>query len=47
MMSGAVGQASMAAGEALWQAADGPLPVTDESFTAGPNPGRAMNKEEI
>ena len=47
MMSGAVGQASMAAGEALWQAADGPLPVTEESFTAGPNPGRAMNKEEI
>lgn len=48
MVIGGVGQASMAAGQALWQAADGPLPVTEESFTAGPKPDRAMkNKEEI
>lgn len=44
---GGVGQASMAAGQALWENADGPLPVTEESFTAGPNPSRAMNDEEI
>ena len=47
MIVGGVGQASMAAGQALWQTADGPLPVTEESFTAGPNPGQAMKKEEI
>lgn len=47
LIVGGVGQASMAAGQALWETADGPLPVAEESFTAGPNPGKAMNKEEI
>ncbi|MDH3513862.1 MAG: mechanosensitive ion channel protein MscS [Gammaproteobacteria bacterium] len=47
LVVGGMGQASMAAGQALWETADGPLPVTDENFTAGPNPGQAMKKEEI
>ena len=45
-VSGAVGAVSGQAGDALWKIADEPigqpLPVTDETITAGPDPAQAM-----
>ncbi|MGA8260455.1 MAG: hypothetical protein WB783_09610 [Arenicellales bacterium] len=47
--SGAVGAVSGQAGDALWKIADEPigrpLPVTDETVTAGPDPAQAMQRE--
>ena len=42
-VAGGIGRASGEAGEALWQAGtDGPLPIGDETVTAGPNPAEAL-----
>ncbi len=45
---GASGQASQQAGESLWDIANEPigtpLPVTEETVTAGPSPARAINE---
>jgi hypothetical protein len=45
---GASGQASQQAGESLWDIANEPigtpLPVSDETVTAGPSPARAINE---
>lgn len=46
MVSGEVGKASGRMGEALWEEANTPLPVTDEVITAGPPPARAMGREK-
>lgn len=46
--TGASGQASQQAGESLWHIANEPigtpLPVSDETVTAGPSPARAINE---
>ena len=43
---GAIGQVSSDAGNALWDIANSevnePLPITEETFTAGPNPNQAI-----
>ncbi|MFZ0487356.1 MAG: hypothetical protein WAL83_10175 [Arenicellales bacterium] len=48
-VSGAVGQVSGQAGDALLEIADQPigqpLPLTDETVTAGPDPARAMQEK--
>jgi hypothetical protein len=46
MVSGEIGKASGEIGEALWEEANTPLPITEEVITAGPTPAEAMSKEE-
>ena len=47
---GVIGEASAEIGNGLWEAADsphsGPLPVTDEIVTTGPDTGAAQSEED-
>lgn len=46
MIAGEIGKASGDVGDALWEEANKPLPITDEIITAGPTPAEAMAVEE-
>ena len=43
---GEIGKASGEAGEALWEEANTPLPLTEQVLTVGPSPAEAMSAEE-
>ena len=46
MVGGEIGKAGGDIGEALWDEANTPLPISEDIITTGPSPAEAMEKEE-